>query len=112
MQTDPLARTKPGVQFFAVAPGLRGLTLTVDSAVNTAENGPALVIGTNPDGSTGSVRYDWGDGTTSYGGSPGGGGRGRDTHTYAAAGTYTVVGTVTDTGGGTRSWQQKVTVSS
>jgi hypothetical protein len=111
MQTDPLARTKPGVQFFAVAPGLNGLTLTVDSAVNTAENGPALVIGTNPGGSKGSIAYSWGDGTTSYGGSPGGGGRGRDTHDYSAPGTYTVVGTVTDANGGTRSWQQTVTVS-
>jgi hypothetical protein len=99
------------VQFFAVAPDFHGLSLTVDSAVNTAENGPALVIGTNPDGTKGSISYDWGDGSTSYGGSPGGGGRGRDTHTYAAPGTYTVVGTVTDANGATRSWPQTVTVS-
>ena len=112
MQTDPLARTKPGVQFFAVAPDFHGLSLTVDSAVNTAENGPALVIGTNPDGTKGSISYDWGDGSTSYGGSPGGGGRGRDTHTYPAPGTYTITGTVVDANGVTRSWQQTVTVSS
>ncbi|HET6818164.1 MAG TPA: PKD domain-containing protein [Mycobacteriales bacterium] len=111
MQTDPLARTKPGVQFFAVAPDLNGLTLTVDSAVNPAQNGPALVIGTNPDGTKGSISYEWGDGSTSYGGNPGGDGRGRDSHTYAAPGTYTVTGTVTDANGSTRSWQQDVTIS-
>jgi hypothetical protein len=111
MQTDPTARTKPGVQFFAVAPGLNGLTLTVDSAVNSAQDGTPVVIGTNPDGTKGSITYDWGDGSTSYGGNPGGGGRGRDSHTYAAPGTYTVTGTVIDTNGNTRSWTQSVTVS-
>src|SRR3954451_5948787 len=109
MQSDPLAPTKPGVQFFAVAPGLSGPTLTVDSAVNPAQDGAPLVIGSNADGS-GAIAFDWGDGSTSYGGSPGGGGRGRDSHSYAAAGTYTIVGTVVDTNGRTRSWQQQVTV--
>src|SRR3954463_11674476 len=111
MQTDPLARTKPGVQFFAVAPRFGGLVLTVDSAVNAAQNGTPLVISSNPDGSNGSITYDWGDGSASYGGNPGGGGRGHNTHTYAAPGTYTVTGTVTDTNGGTRSWQQTVTLA-
>jgi hypothetical protein len=110
MQNDPTARTKPGVQFFAVAPGLNGLTLTVDSAVNPSQDGTPLVIRSNPDGSHGPITFDWGDGSTSYGGSPGGDGRGRDTHSYAAPGTYTVVGTVSDTNGGTRTWQQSVTV--
>jgi hypothetical protein len=106
MQTDPLARTKPGVQFFAVAPGLSGLTLTVDSAVNSAQDGTAAL---DSHGGAGAIAYDWGDGTTSFGGSPSGG-RGRDSHTYAAPGTYTVTGTVADTSGRTRSWQQVVTV--
>src|SRR3954449_5984932 len=83
MQRDPLARTKPGVQFFAVAPGLSGPTLTVDSAVNPAQDGAPLVIGSNADGSSGAIAFDWGDGSTSYGGSPGGDGRGRDRHSYA-----------------------------
>jgi hypothetical protein len=112
MQTDPLARTKPGVQFFAVAPGLNGLTLTVDSAVNPAQDGTPLVIHDNLNGnSKGPITFDWGDGSTSYGGSPGGDGRGRNSHDYASPGTYTVVGTVTDTNGGTRSWQQTVTIT-
>jgi PKD domain-containing protein len=105
MQTDPLARTKPGVQFFAVAPRFSGLTLTVDSAVNTAQDGAAL----DTHNGQGPISYDWGDGTTSFGGNPGGG-RGRDSHAYAAPGVYTVVGTVTDANGGSRSWQQTVNV--
>jgi hypothetical protein len=106
MQRDPDARSKPGVQFFAVAPGLSGLTLKVDSAVNPAQDGAALDTHANQ----GAITFDWGDGTTSYGGSPSGDGRGRGTHTYAEAGTYRIVGSVTDASGRTRAYEQTVTI--
>ncbi|MDX6234582.1 MAG: hypothetical protein QOH68_3690, partial [Nocardioidaceae bacterium] len=106
MQTDPDARSKPGVQFFAVAPGLSGRSLTVDSAVNPAQDGSPL----DTHGKQGAIAFDWGDGTTSYGGSPNGEGRGRASHTYAHPGTYTIVGTVSDASGRSRSYQQRVTV--
>jgi hypothetical protein len=106
MQRDPDARSKPGVQFFAVAPGLSGLTLTVDSACNPAQNGSGL----DTHDKQGAISYDWGDGTTSYGGSPSGDGRGRDSHTYAHAGTYRIVATVVDGDGLTRSYRQTVTL--
>jgi hypothetical protein len=107
MQGDPNATSKPGVQFFAVAPGLSGLTLTVDSAVNPAQDGATL----DTNGGLGAITFRWGDGTTSYGGSTNGDGRGRATHTYSRAGTYTIIGTVTDTSGRTRTYRQRVTVS-
>ena len=107
MQRDPNATSKPGVQFFAVAPGLSGLNLTVDSAVNPAQNGAAL----DTHSKRGAITFAWGDGTTSYGGSTSGDGRGRATHTYARPGTYTITGTVTDSSGATRSYTQTVTVS-
>jgi len=106
MQRDPDARSKPGVQFFAVAPGLGGLTLTVDSACNPAMNGSAL----DTHDKKGAIAFKWGDGTTSFGGSTSGEGRGQATHTYDRPGTYTIVGTVTDADGGTRSYTQRVTV--
>src|SRR5207248_5477706 len=65
MQEDSSARSKPGVQFFAVAPGMSGLTLTVDSAVNPAQDGTALDL----HGGQGAITFSWCDGTTSYGGS-------------------------------------------
>ncbi len=108
MQRDPDARNKPGVQFFAVAPGLSGLTLTVDSACNPPVNGSAL----DTHGMQGAIRFSWGDGATSYGGSTTGEGRGQATHTYAGPGTYTITGTVTDSAGDSRSYSQKVTVGS
>jgi hypothetical protein len=108
MQRDPNANSKPGVQFFAVAPDFSGLTLTVDSAVNPAQNGPPL----DTHGNRGAITFDWGDGTTSYGGSPSGDGRGRATHTYAKPGTYTITGNVTDAHGATRTYKQRVTVTS
>jgi hypothetical protein len=106
MQRDPQARSKPGVQFFAVAPGRTGLTLTVDSAVNPPQNGPAL----DTHGGKGAIAFSWGDGTRSYGGSTTGDGRGRTVHRYRSAGTYTITGTVTDGSGGTRSYRQRVTI--
>jgi hypothetical protein len=106
MQRDPDARSKPGVQFFAVAPGLSGRTLTVDSAVNPAQDGSPL----DTHGKRGAITFHWGDGTTSFGGSPGGEGRGRATHTYERPGTYTIVGTVTDEAGRSREYRQQVTV--
>ena len=106
MQRDPNARSKPGVQFFAVAPGLSGLDLTVDSACNPAQDGSAL----DTHGKQGAITFHWGDGTTSFGGSPDGEGRGRATHTYARPGTYTIVGTVTDASGRSRSYRQTVTL--
>jgi len=107
MQRDPNATSKPGVQLFAVAPGLSGLTLTVDSAVNPAQDGSAL----DTHGGLGAITFNWGDGTTSYGGSTAGEGRGRATHTYGSPGTYTIVGTVTDSAGRTRAYRQQVTIS-
>src|SRR4051812_46242134 len=56
MQRDPGARSKPGVQFFAVAPGRTGLTLTVDSACNPAQNGPAL----DTHDKRGAITFRWG----------------------------------------------------
>jgi hypothetical protein len=106
MQRDPDARSKPGVQFFAVAPGLTGLTLTVDSACNPAMNGSAL----DTHDKRGAIAFSWGDGTTSYGGSTSGEGRGQATHTYERPGTYTITGTVSAADGGTRSYTQRVTV--
>jgi PKD repeat protein len=94
------------VQFFAVAPGLSGRTLTVDSAVNPAQDGSPL----DTHGKRGAISFDWGDGTSSFGGSPDGEGRGRATHTYARPGTYTIVGTVTDAAGRSRDYRQQVTV--
>ena len=108
MQRDPAARSKPGVQFFAVAPGFSGLTLTVDSACNPPMDGSAL----DAHGKQGAIRFSWGDGTTSYGGSTSGEGRGQATHTYAEPGTYTITGTVTDAAGDSRSYSQTVTVGS
>ncbi|MDQ1697728.1 MAG: hypothetical protein QOJ03_3081 [Frankiaceae bacterium] len=106
MQRDSAARSKPGVQFFAVAPGLSGLDLTVDSAVNPAQDGSPL----DTHGQRGAITFGWGDGTTSYGGSTTGEGRGRATHAYARAGTYTITASVTDDQGRTRSYQQRVTL--
>ena len=106
MERDANATSKPGVQFFAVAPDFSGLTLTVDSACNPSSSGSALDTHNNQ----GAITFSWGDGSTSYGGSTSGDGRGRATHTYARPGTYTITGTVTDAGGGTRSYTQQVRV--
>ena len=106
MQRDPDANSKPGVQFFAVAPDFSGLTLTVDSACNPPQNGSAL----DTHNKRGAITFNWGDGTTSYGGSTGGEGRGQATHTYARPGTYRITGTVTDAAGDTRSYSQTVTI--
>jgi hypothetical protein len=106
MQTDPDARNKPGVQFFAVAPDFSRLTLTVDSACNPPTDGSAL----DTHDKQGAIRFTWGDGTSSYGGSTSGEGRGPATHTYARPGKYTIVGTVTDATGGSRSYTQTVLV--
>jgi hypothetical protein len=62
-------------------------------------------------GRLGAITFRWGDGTTSYGGSTTGDGRGWATHTYGSPGTYTIVGTVTDSKGRTRTYRQQVTVS-
>jgi PKD repeat protein len=107
MQRDPDARSRPGVQFFAVAPGLSGLRVSVASAVNPAKDGAPL----DTHGKRGAIRFSWGDGTTSYGGSTSGEGRGRATHTYAEPGTYTITGTVTDDQGRTRSYSQRIRVT-
>jgi len=106
MQSDPNARSKPGVQFFAVAPDFSGLTLTLDSACNPPMDGSAL----DTHDHKGAIQFAWGDGTTSYGGSTSGEGRGQATHTYAEPGTYRITGTVTDAAGGSRSYSQSVTV--
>jgi PKD repeat protein len=106
MQRDANATSKPGVQFFAVAPDFSGLTLTVDSACNPPMSGSALDTHTGK----GAISFNWGDGSTSYGGSTSGEGRGQATHTYARPGTYTITGTVTDAVGDTRGYTQKVLV--
>jgi hypothetical protein len=106
MQRDPNATSKPGVQFFAVAPDFSGLTLTVDSACNPPMNGSAL----DTHHKRGAIAFNWGDGTTSYGGSTSGEGRGQATHTYARPGIYRITGTVTDAAGDTRTYTQTVRV--
>ena len=106
MQRDPNASSKPGVQFFAVAPDFSGLTLTVDSACNPPSDGSAL----DTHDKRGAIEFHWGDGTTSYGGSTSGEGRGQATHTYSRPGTYRITGAVTDAAGDTRSYSQSVTV--
>jgi hypothetical protein len=106
MQRDPAARSKPGVQFFAVAPDFSGLTLTVDSACNPPMDGSAL----DTHGKRGAIAFNWGDGSTSYGGSTSGDGRGQATHTYRRPGTYTITGTVTDAAGDSRSYTQRVRI--
>jgi hypothetical protein len=107
MQRDPDARSKPGVQFFAVAPGLSGLHISIASAVNPAKDGAPL----DTHDKRGAITFHWGDGTTSYGGSPGGEGRGRAEHTYADSGVYTITGTVVDDQGRTRTYKQTIRVS-
>jgi PKD repeat protein len=57
----------------------------------------------DPDGSIASYAWDFGDGSTGTGVSP--------THTYPAAGTYSVVLTVTDNGAGTGTVSHDVTVT-
>jgi hypothetical protein len=106
MQRDPKARNKPGVQFFAVAPDFSGLRLTVDTACNPPMNGSAL----DTHGKRGAISFSWGDGSTSFGGSTTGEGRGQATHTYGRPGTYTITGTVTDAAGDVRSYTQTVHV--
>ena len=59
---------------------------------------------TDPDGGITGYSWDFGDGTTPVTGS-------FATHTYAAAGTYTITLTVTDTSGATNTAQQVVTVA-
>ena len=108
MQRDADARSKPGVQFFAVAPDFSGLTLTVDSACNPPMSGSALDTHNNK----GAITFSWGDGSTSFGGSTSGDGRGQAKHTYAQPGTYAITGTVTDAAGETRSYTQQVKVGS
>lgn len=56
----------------------------------------------DPDGTIASYAWNFGDNTTGSGATP--------SHTYAAAGTYTVTLTVTDNGGATHSTSQSVTV--
>src|SRR6185436_622618 len=58
---------------------------------------------TDPDGTIASRSWMFGDGGTSSATNP--------THTYAAAGTYTVALTVTDNGGLTNSTSRSVTVT-
>ncbi|WP_284549728.1 PKD domain-containing protein [Aestuariimicrobium sp. T2.26MG-19.2B] len=79
----------PNARFTATTDGK---TMSVDG---TASN--------DPDGTVASYAWDFGDGTTGTGA--------KTSHTYAAAGTYTVALTVTDNQGGTGTTSQAVVVS-
>jgi parallel beta-helix repeat protein len=83
-------------------------SLTVTPSSGTAPlNVTADASGSrDPDGTIVSYRFDFGDGTV-VGPQPGS----SATHTYAAAGSYTVQATVTDNGGATASATATVTVS-
>ena len=87
--TDPPPNVAPTASF---AGRSAGLTVTVDGAAST-----------DPDGTVTSYAWDFGDGATATGATA--------SHTYDAAGTYTVTLTVTDDDGatGTTSGQAEVT---
>jgi PKD repeat protein len=70
-----------------------GLTLDADGS------------GSSDDGSITNYEWDWGDGQSTSGPDP------TVSHTYAAAGTYTVSLTVTDNGGETGSTSKEISVS-
>ena len=94
---------------------LADLTVRASSTVASDLGFAASYVHPTPmqrDSKQGAITFDWGDGTTSYGGSPTGAGRGRATHTYAGPGVYTITGSVTDANGGTRPYRERVTIAS
>jgi hypothetical protein len=93
---DPVARTKPGVQFFPVERFSRSHTVKFVGVSNRALNDQT-------EGGL-SITWDFGDGTVL----PNGGGV--VTHTYQTGGVYDVTASVTDEEGRSRSWTQTVYV--
>jgi PKD repeat protein len=87
--TPPPPNQPPTATFTSTASGL-------DAAFDASGS-------TDPDGAVVSYAWDFGDGTSGVGPTPG--------HTYAQAGTYSVTLTVTDDDGGTSSHTAPVTVS-
>ncbi|GAB3201009.1 hypothetical protein GCM10027261_34480 [Geodermatophilus arenarius] len=87
--TAPAANQPPTAAFTASATGLTAAASAADS--------------TDPDGTLTGYAWQWGDGATGTGVSA--------THTYAAAGTYTVGLTVTDDRGATATNTREVTVT-
>lgn len=88
-RTGIVPNSKPTSSFTATATNLK---VSVDGSGST-----------DKDGSISSYAWDFGDGNTATGA--------KATHTYAAAGTYTVKLTVTDNLGATNTSQQSVTVA-
>ncbi|QIK65377.1 PKD domain-containing protein [Nocardioides sp. HDW12B] len=81
-------------------PPTAGFTTTVDGLSIDVDGNAS----DDPDGSVASYAWDWGDGTADGSGAT-------DSHTYAAAGTYTVALTVTDDEGAEDVVTQEVTVA-
>jgi hypothetical protein len=91
---DPVAWTKPGVQFFPVERYSHSHTVRFVGVTNSAKDDAALVPG---------IEWDFGDGSVERAG-------GEVSHTYQTGGTYNVTATVIDAQGRERSWVQTVYV--
>jgi PKD repeat protein len=85
----PTTNTPPTASFTSTA---SGLTVSLNASASS-----------DPDGTITSYAWNFGDGTTGSG-TPA-------THTYAAAGTYTIILTVTDNAGATGTTSRQITVA-